>query len=93
MFAKADIQPDGGYISVYDMTMMVVDALKALPLNPTAAQMRDYLATLHGWVGANAIYDFRDGSQRGIGQNGYLISRYDPATTTFVAASKPGGYP
>ncbi len=93
MFAKAGVQPDGGYISVYDMTMMVVDALKKLPPDPNAAQMRDYLLHLHDWVGVNAVYDFRDGSQRGIGQNGYLMARYEPATTTFIAASKPGGNP
>ncbi len=92
-FDAAGIKPDGGYISVYDLTMMAVDALRKLPPDPTAAQMHDYLIHLHDWAGANAIYDFPAFPQRGIGEDGYLIARYDPAKEDFVGASKPGGIP
>jgi len=37
------------------------------------------------------VYDFRDGSQRGIGQNAYVIDRWGPDLGDFVAASRTGG--
>lgn len=91
-FKEAGIRPDGGYASVWDLTTMVIDALRHLPPDPDADQVRAYLAQLHGWAGANAVYDFRDGSQRGVGQNGYVIARFDPAKGDFVPVSSLGGH-
>lgn len=92
-FKAAGIHLDGGYASVWDLTTMTIDALRHLPANPTSEQVRAYLNTLHGWAGANGVYDFRDPllAQRGIGRNGYIIDRFDPEKSDFVPASLPGG--
>ena len=85
MFERAELEPDGGYANGCDMTILVVDALRNTPPNPTAAQMQTYFSKLHDWP-RNAIYDFRLwpkakrkvggaagvlSSQRGSGQNGF----------------------
>ena len=41
----------------------------------------------------NGIYDFRDGSQHGVGQNSIVMVRYDAARDEFVTVSKRGGSP
>jgi branched-chain amino acid transport system substrate-binding protein len=92
MFAKANIKPDGGYANGYDMTIIAIDALKHTPPDATAAQIKDYLAHLNGFAGANAIYDYRFG-QRGSTQNGFEIARLNATKTDFEPVSKPGGAP
>jgi branched-chain amino acid transport system substrate-binding protein len=92
LFAKANIKPDGGYANGYDMTIIAVDALKHVPADATAAQVKDYLAHLSGFAGANAVYDFRFG-QRGSTQNGFEIARLNSTKTDFEPVSKPGGAP
>jgi branched-chain amino acid transport system substrate-binding protein len=92
LFAAAKIKPDGGYANGYDMTILAVDALKHLPPDPSATQVKSYLSQLHGFPGANALYDFRFG-QRGSTQNGFEIARLNALKTDFEPVSKPGGTP
>ena len=92
-FKGAGIRPDGGYASVWDLTTLVVDALRHLPANPTAQQVHDYLTKLRGWAGANAVYDFTAIPQRGVGENGYIIATYDTRKKDFIPVSQPGGVP
>ena len=49
--------------------MIFVDALRHLGPDPTAEQVRKYITNLHGWVGANGVFDFGGGDQHGIGEN------------------------
>jgi branched-chain amino acid transport system substrate-binding protein len=92
LFAAAGIVPDGGYANAYDTVSIAVDALRHTPPDPTAAQLRAYLSTLHDYAGANALYDFRFG-ERGSGQDGFELARYAPAQNDFVPISRPGGAP
>jgi branched-chain amino acid transport system substrate-binding protein len=92
LFAKAGIVPDGGYANAYDMALLAVDVLEHTPPDPSPAQIRAYLAHVHDWAGANAFYDFRFG-ERGSGQNGFEIARFDAAHVDFVPVSLPGGAP
>ncbi len=71
--------------------MILVGALRKFGAHATATQIRDYVVGLHSWVGINGVYDFRDGSQRGLGQNAYVIDRWDADLDDFVAASRTGG--
>lgn len=91
-FAAAGVVPDGGYVGIYDMAMMYVDAYKHLHDNPTAAQVHDYIEGLRDWAGANGVYDFKDYPQRGLGPTSNVVETYDAAKHDFVAVSKPGGY-
>ena len=92
-FKGAGIRPDGGYASVWDLTTLMVDALRHLPPDPKAQQVRAYLANLRNWPGANGIYDFAAIPQRGIGEAGYIIATYDAAKKEFTPVSLPGGVP
>jgi branched-chain amino acid transport system substrate-binding protein len=92
-FKAAGVRPDSGNNLAWDGTWIVIDALRHLGVKATATQVRDYIDNLHGWVGANGVYDFGDSEQRGIGINGLLIERWDPATRSFLAIARPGEGP
>ena len=77
----------------WDPAMIVIDALRKLGPNATAEQLRTYIENLHGYTGITGTYDFRDGSQRGLGVDSTLIMRWDPDKADFVSVSKAGGAP
>ena len=77
----------------WDPAMLVVDALRKLGPNATAEQLHKYIENLHGYTGITGTYDFRDGSQRGLGVDSTMIMSWDPAKLDFVTVSKPGGAP
>ena len=91
-FKAADIRPDFASSLVWDPVTIVVEALRKLGPDATAAQIHDYIGTLHSWAGIDGIYDFRDNSQRGIGQGAMVIYHWDAAKETFVVASRPAGH-
>lgn len=72
--------------------MIMISALRTLGTQATAQQVRDYIVNLHGWVGINGVYDFRDGMQRGIGQRSQVMDRWDKTRSEFIAVSRPAGY-
>jgi branched-chain amino acid transport system substrate-binding protein len=90
--AAANIKPDLGIALAYDPAMLLVDSLRRLGPNVTAVQLRDDLLREHGWAGSNGVYDFRDGSQRGLGPRSLVIDRWDPVSEAFSSVSRPGGY-
>ena len=59
----------------------------------TPDAIRAYIEGLHGWAGINGLYDFRDGSQRGLAENTAIVIRWNGANATFEGVSKPGGAP
>jgi branched-chain amino acid transport system substrate-binding protein len=77
----------------WDPALIVINAYKKLGPNATAAQLRAYLSDLHGFAGANGVYDFRDGSQRGLTEANAIMVRWDAGRDTWVAISKFGGEP
>jgi branched-chain amino acid transport system substrate-binding protein len=90
-FKAAGVRPNLASTLAWDPASMIVDAFKKLGTNVTADQLNDYIQHLNGWVGINGSYDYRDGSQRGIGIDGVVIDRWDAAKDDFVVVSKPGG--
>jgi len=91
--AIAPAKPDLGQGMGYDAAMIVVDALRKLGPGATAAQVRDYIDNLHGYIGIHGLYDFASGDHRGLDAHNATMVRYDPAKDRFVAVSKPGGDP
>jgi branched-chain amino acid transport system substrate-binding protein len=91
-FKAAGVKPDLGYIIGWDPAMILVSALRELGTSATADQVRAYVVNLHGWVGINGVYDFRDGAQRGIGERSQVMDRWDKTRSEFVAVSRPAGY-
>lgn len=86
---KADYVPS----TAWDAAMLVVDALRKLPANATAAQLRAYLASVSGWPGVAGRYDFKKYPQRGLGPNNAVVVRWDAGRGTWLGVSKPGGMP
>jgi branched-chain amino acid transport system substrate-binding protein len=90
-YRKAGARPDLPATMAWDPAMIVVEAYRHLGPDTSADKVRDYIEHLHGWVGVNGVYDFADGSQRGLGENACVILRYDGPTQSFVNASRPAG--
>jgi branched-chain amino acid transport system substrate-binding protein len=91
MRAAGVSKPDMADILPWDPALLIVDAYRHLGVDATADQIRDYLIHLHGFAGINGIYDFRDNSNRGIGENNAEMTRYEPVQGVFVAVSRAGG--
>ncbi len=88
-FAATNARPDFANMLAWDPTVIVVDALRHFGPGATAGQVRSYITSLHSWAGVNGIYDFRDGSQRGVGINSVVIDRWNANTNSFTAVSRP----
>ena len=91
--AVVGAKPDQIEISAWDPGLVVVDALRKLGPDVTAAKLRAYLVDLHGWVGANGPYDFRAVPQRGLGENNVIVVKWDPQRNTVSGVSRFGGDP
>jgi branched-chain amino acid transport system substrate-binding protein len=91
-FHAAGLTPDLGYDIGWDPAMILISALREIGPTATAEQVRNYIVNLHGWVGINGVYDFRDGMQRGIGQLSQVMDRWDKNRNEFVSVSRPAGY-
>jgi branched-chain amino acid transport system substrate-binding protein len=90
-YRAIEVRPDVGDVLAYDPTMIIVSALRHLGTHATAQQIRDYILNLHGFIGANGVYDFSSGDQRGIGQNSIVVARWAPEKSTWVQVSRPRG--
>jgi branched-chain amino acid transport system substrate-binding protein len=90
-FKAAGVRPNLASTLAWDPASLIIDALKKLGPDVTTDQLNDYIQHLNGWVGINGVYNFTDGSQRGIGIDGVVIDRWDAGKGDFVVISKPGG--
>jgi branched-chain amino acid transport system substrate-binding protein len=91
--ATVNAKPDMIEISAWDPAQLLVDALRKLGPDASAAKLHDYLVNLTAWTGVNGAYNFRSNPQRGIGENNIVMVRFDGATGAGVAVSKFGGTP
>jgi branched-chain amino acid transport system substrate-binding protein len=92
-FAKIGVNPDVAHSFAWDPALIVVDALRHVGLDATPDALRAYIESSHSFAGINGLYDFRDGSQRGLAENTAIVVRWNAATATMSGASKPGGAP
>ena len=90
-FKSIDAKPNLVSTLSWDPAMIVIDGLKKLGTNATAAQLNDYIQHLDGWAGISGFYNFKTGNQRGLGIDAVVMDRWDPATGDFVLVSKGGG--
>jgi len=86
-------KPDTLNAVPWDAILVVVDALRHLPENPTPKQIHDYIEKVKGVPGINGFLDFTNGSQRGVDASAAIIVRFDVANTAWIPVSKPGGLP
>lgn len=92
-FKPTGVQPDIGANQAWDASLIVVDALRKLGTNATAAQLHAYIASLRGWNGINGRYDFVAFPQRGANADWIMVDRWDTARDAWVGVSRPGGRP
>jgi branched-chain amino acid transport system substrate-binding protein len=93
LLKSANAHPDQGHALGYDAALLVVQALRKLGTDATAAQLRDEIAGTRSWDGIFGHYDFSKMPQRGIGRETIVMVRWDGAKDAWIAVSKPGGQP
>jgi len=92
--AAANISPpEVSHTFSWDAARVVINVLRKLPPNPTAAQVKDGIEQTHGISGINSLLDYRDMSQRGVPISAVVIIRWDGAKEAFEPVSQPGGLP
>ncbi len=91
--AEVGAKPDLIEISSWDPGMLLIDALRKLGTDASAARLHEYLVNLRGWVGVNGPYDFRAVPQRGLGENTVVVVKWDPERNAASAVSTFGGAP
>jgi branched-chain amino acid transport system substrate-binding protein len=92
-FKANGVRPDNAHAAEWDVALVVTEALRRTGPNASADKIRDAIEQIHGLAGAEGTFDFRDGSQRGIGAATILAAKWDPTVKDFVAVSAPGGKP
>jgi branched-chain amino acid transport system substrate-binding protein len=89
-YKEAGVKPDEGSLLGWDPAIILVDALRKLPVNADAAQLRDYIIHLKGVAGANGIYDYESSAQRGLSLDDVLVTRWNPAADKWDVMTQPG---
>jgi branched-chain amino acid transport system substrate-binding protein len=92
-FKSAGIVPTTISAYAWDPTSIVISAFKKLGPDATAAQIRDYITTLHDFGGVNGSYDFRLGDQHGLGTDSVVVVKWSQTAGAVTAASQTGGKP
>ena len=87
------IRPEYVHTDVWDPALLLVDALRKLGPEATAATVYAYIQGLRGWTGINGLYDFRANPERGLGSGGTVMVRWDRERDDFVPESSMGGMP
>lgn len=90
-FKDAGIRGDFGATLIWDPAMLIVNALRAVGPDASAEKLHEWILNQHSWAGIDGIYDFADGSQRGIGLNAMIVYRWDAPSNSFVVSSRAGG--
>ena len=92
-FAAAGMKPDEGSILAWDPATILVDTLRAMPADVTAAQLRERLAKLDKQPGVSGIYDYAKNPQRGLSADEVVVTRWDAAGDKWILVSQPTGTP
>lgn len=80
-------------VTAWDPASIVLEALRHVGPTPSARQVHDYMENMHSYAGVMGIYNFSDGSQRGIGLSSVVMARWAPERNDWVAVSGAGGAP
>lgn len=91
--AAAHIPNDYTSGIVWDAALLVVAALQKNGTQATAQQIRGFIGSQSKFPGISGLYDFTDGSQRGLDRKDILVMRFKRLGLTWVSESKFGGAP
>jgi branched-chain amino acid transport system substrate-binding protein len=92
-FEGTGIKPDGPSTYAWDPALLVVEALRKLKADASAADLRAYLGELKGFAGINGHYDFKAVPNRGLDESNVVVTRWDAAAQTWAVVSDPLGIP
>ena len=92
-FAAAGLVADSASVQSWDPASVAVAALRSLPPDPTAAQLRDRLGHLKDFYGVNGVYDFEKVPQRGLSEDAVVVTRWNKVAQSFDIVSEPRGIP
>ena len=87
------LRADNMVATSWDAGLIVVDGLRQLGPNATAAQLQHFILNLTDFAGVDGIYDFKKYPQRGLGPDASTVTTYDIKTNSWKWLSKPGGAP
>ncbi len=90
-FKAEKITPDAGEQLAWDPALLLISAYRKLGPNAKAAQIHDYMESLHSFAGTSGIYDFSTGDQRGLGLGDVVLSEWTPTKRAWIAVSDAGG--
>jgi branched-chain amino acid transport system substrate-binding protein len=90
-FKTENIVPDAGDQLAWDPAVIVISALRKLGPSAKAAQIHEYIESLHGFAGTSGSYDFTTGDQRGLGLSDVILSEWTPSKRAWIAVSDAGG--
>jgi branched-chain amino acid transport system substrate-binding protein len=93
VFKAAGQTPDVASALSWDPAVTVVEALRKLGPNATAAELKDYLGKLTGYAGIDGVYDFTKEAQRGLNVDDAVVTQWDPDAKTWTPRSQPAGAP
>ncbi len=92
-YKEANLLPDAPASLAWDPGLILVETLRTLSENATAADVRNYISKIKGWAGINGIYDFTKIPQRGVGETQAVVTRWNPSIKFWEVMSKPAGIP
>ena len=92
-FAAAGEKPDEPSTLAWEPANLLVDAIRKLGTNVTAAQLRNYLVHLKGAAGIDGIYNFEKYPQRGLSIDNVVVTLWNPKDQRWDVVSKPTGVP
>ncbi len=92
-YKAANLVPDQIALSAWDPASLLVEVLRRAGPDASPAKLRDALANLRDYGGANGLYDFVKYPQRGLGAPAVLVIRYEPGKDDYLPVSRLGGAP
>lgn len=90
-FNAAGLTPSNPSALAWDPVMILVAALRTLPANASAADLRAYLEKLKGFAGAVGVYDFAAAPQRGLDDSSCVVTLWNPASNDWQVVSGAKG--
>jgi len=89
--ARIGLTPDVGTSIAWDTGRIVLKLFELAGFDASAAKLHATLEQLHDFAGINGVFDFRDGSQRGLGLSSSIVVRWDAAQKNWFPVAAPGG--
>lgn len=71
----------------WDPAMILVDALRHLGVNATPAQIKSYIESIHGFQGANGVYNFSPTNHRGYNATSLVMTQWVKQSNKFTVST------